>query len=211
MLRGALAAAVLFGTLSAQALGTAALLPAGPSRALLENKKPICCAAEGVVPVDYAQALKVFSHPDLMANVQRAYAEQVLDEEAPEFSIQQTSPVDYHYVNRKGERTDITEIMRAETTESTFDIIFYSAGRRFFGQYEALIHVQLLDCGEAGVGYTAAVYAYPENAVSRFFARHLGLVEKYFNKKTARMTDMITVISRCLCAEEAAKEETEER
>lgn len=207
VIRDTVVVAVLMGTISIQALETKALLPDGASKNLLENKKPLYCETEGVVPVDFAQALKVFAHPDLLVNVQAAYTEKVLEEGAPEFSIQQTSETEYHYVNRKGERTDIAEVMRAKTSGETFDIVLYSTGKRFFGKYQAVIHVQLLDCGEAGVGYVASVYAYPENAVSRFFARHLNLVEKYFNKKTEHLTEMITVISTSLCEEELAKEE----
>ncbi|WP_372796090.1 hypothetical protein [Pontiella sp.] len=210
-MRGAMLAALLSGTLSAQALETAALLPEGPSRALLESKRPIYCETAGVVPVDFDDALRVFSHPDLMSHVQAAYAEQVLEEGEPEFSIQQTAPAEYFYVNRKGERTDLSEVVRIQTSETTFDLILYSTGKRFFGSYEALIHVRLLDCGNAGVGYAASVYAYPENAVSRFFARHLGLVTNYFNKKTARMTEMITLISRSLCEEATARDEAGEK
>ncbi|MDZ8120195.1 hypothetical protein [Pontiella agarivorans] len=212
MIRGALGFAVLLCGISVRALETLPLLPDGASKTLLESRNPIYCETEGRVPVDYAQALKVYAHPDLLVNVQAAYSEHVLKEGAPEFSIQQTAEKKFHYVNRKKERTDISEIFRRETSDTTFDIILYSSGKRFFGNYQAVIHVQLLDCGDAGVGYVASVYAYPENAVSRFFSRHLGLVEKYFNKKTGHLTEMITVISRSLCEQAAvAQDEPEER
>jgi hypothetical protein len=207
--RSAALAALLICVASVQALETKSLLPDGPSKALLETKKPIYSEASGTVPVDFSQALKVFTHSNFLSNVQTAYNEQIDDDGTPEFNIEQTSAHTYFYVNRHGERTDISEIMRAAASDSVFDIILYSTGKRSFGKYQALIHVQITDCGEQAVHYTAAVYAYPENMFSRFFARHLGLVDRYFKKKTTLLTEMITVITCSLCDEaEVAKEET---
>ncbi|MDF7808180.1 hypothetical protein P4E94_12075 [Pontiellaceae bacterium B12219] len=202
--------ASLAGTLSVQALETKALLPDGPSKALLENKKPIYSETSGSVPVDFSQALTVFSQPNFLSNVQTAYNELITDDGTPEFNIRQTAENTYFYVNRHGERTDISEVMRGASSDKTFAIIFYSSGRRSFGKFQALIHVQITDCGDLGVHYTAAVYAYPENAFSRFFARHLGLVDRYFKKKTTHLTEMITVITCSLCEQvEVTKEEAE--
>ena len=60
--------------------------------------------------------------------------------------------------------------------------------------------MQLTQEGEGNTRYTASVYAYPENMLSRFFARSLNLVDGYFKKKTAHMTEIITTISCSLCA-----------
>lgn len=198
--------------LSAQALDTLPLLPDGPSKALLEGKKPICAETTGMVPVEFTRALGVFEDPSLLQNVQDAYCKLVTEDGTPEFTIEQASSNTYFYVNKNDERTDITEVLRKQTSESTFDIVYYSAGKRFFGYYEAVIHVQIVDDGEGGSRYVASVYAYPKNAVSRFFARHLGLVERYFEKKTGDMTGIITTIACNLCEEnpsEPSQEETE--
>jgi len=183
------------------ALDTLTLLEAGPSKALLENKKPIYAETIGQLPVDFIRALDVFEAPALMQNVQDAYCELIAEDGTPEFTISEAGTNTYFYVNRKGERTDIREVLRKKTSDETFDIVFYSAGKRFFGNYEALIHVRLSDAGKDGVSYTASVYAYPQNAISRFFARHLGLVERYFKKKTGHMTEIISTISCSLCEE----------
>lgn len=180
-------------------LDTLALLEAGPSKTLLENKKPIYAETGGQVPVNYEQALEVLQDPGLMVNVQDAYCRLIDEDGEPEFSIRQTSSNAYFYVNRKGERTDITEVIRRETSDSSFDIVYFSAGQRFFGEYQALIHVRITAEEESNTRYTASVYAYPENAVSRFFARRLGLVKRYFKKKTEHMTEIITAISCSLC------------
>lgn len=193
-----------------KALDTLVLLPAGPSKALLENKKPIYAETSGEVQVDYAQALNVMDEPGLLQNVQDAYCKLIAKDGTPEFTIQQCSSNTYFYVNKDGERTDIAEVLRKKTSGSTFDIVYYSAGKRFFGRYEAVIHVQISDDGDAGSRYVASVYAYPENAFSRFFARHLGLVDRYFKKKTGEMTGIITTITCSLCDEKSAQPGREE-
>ncbi len=186
------------------ALDTMSLLGEGPARELLEGKKPIFVETSGIVPVNFNQALGVLRHPAFMTNVQTAYNEMIDDDGKPEFTIQQTSTNTYFYVNRKGERTDITELARRQTSASCFDIVLYSAGKRSFGNYQAVIHVQVVAEGENASRYVAMVHAYPENAVSRFFARHLGLIERYFNKKTSLLSTMISTITLGLCETENA-------
>ncbi|VGO11692.1 hypothetical protein PDESU_00238 [Pontiella desulfatans] len=186
----------------ALALDTLALLGTGPSKTLLQDKKPIVAEAKGSVPVNFDAALHVLRHPDFITHVQDAYCELIDEDGTPEFTIQKTSTNTYFYVNRKDERTDITEVVRRETVEGCFDIILYSAGKRFFGAYQALIHIQVLKEGENNSTYVASVYAYPENAFNRFFARHLGVVERYFKKKTGHMSEIVTTITSSLCEEE---------
>ena len=197
--------AVMLG-LSAQALETVSLLPdEGPSRALLEQKKPIYAETRGEVDVVFSNALIVFDQPNLLKEVQDAYCVLIAKDHEPEFTIQQQSTNTYFYVNKDGDRTDIQEVVRRQTSENTFDIIYYSCGKRFFGKYQAVIHVRISDGGEGCSSYTAAVYAYPENAFSRFFARHLGLVERFFRSKTEELTGIITTISCNLCEKVAEK------
>jgi len=184
---------------SAQALDTLSLLGDGPSRTLLVMKKPIYAETTGSVPVKFPDALVVFEQPDLLQSVQDAYCELIAENGKPEFTIEQTSTNTYFYINRKNERTDITEVLRERTSETAVDVIYYSVGERFFGKYEAVIHVQITDDDGEHTHYTASVYAYPENAFSRFFARRLGLVERFFRNKTSEMTGLITQITYNLC------------
>lgn len=179
------------------------MLPEGESKSLLASKKSINANAEGVVPIKFSKAMEVYAQDALLTRVQTAYCDLLAEGGVPEFTISQSSSNTYFYVNNEGQRTDITEVMRRKTSEDTFDIILYSAGRRFFGDYQAVVHVQLTDAGNDETHYSAIVYAYPENAVSRFFARHLGLVERYFKKKTCHMTEIITTISCSLCNADA--------
>jgi hypothetical protein len=43
------------------------------------------------------------------------------------------------------------------------------------------------------------VYAYPENNISRFFARHLRLAQRYFDGKTDEITGLTKRICRHIC------------
>ncbi|QBG47211.1 hypothetical protein EGM51_07305 [Verrucomicrobia bacterium S94] len=193
-----------------QALETVPLLPEGPSKTLLQKKKPIYAETSGSVPVNFKAALQVLLDPAFMTNVQEAYNTMIDDDGKPEFSIQQTSSNTYFYVNRKNERTDITEVLRKQNSETEIDIVLYSAGRRSFGKFQSVIHIRVEQESESVTRYTAAVYAYPENAVSRFLVRHLGLVERYFRKKTRNLTAMITTITSGLCEEAVAEEKAGE-
>ncbi|MBN2161967.1 MAG: hypothetical protein JXR25_08375 [Pontiellaceae bacterium] len=187
-------------SVSVRALDTVVLLQNGSSKTLLEQKDPILAEAAGTVPVPFSKALVLIETPTLLNDVQNAYRGLMMDEgEEPEFTIQQNSTNTYFYVNRDGERTDITEVLRRRTAENAFDIVYYSKGERFFGDYQAVIHVQVSPSGATNSTYAASVYAYPENAVSRFFARRLGLVKRFFKKKTAEMSGIITAITCSLC------------
>jgi hypothetical protein len=66
-------------------------------------------------------------------------------------------------------------------------MILKASGKRFFGNYDVIIHVQFQDASDEGVIYTAQVYAYPHNGPMRFFARRLGTVERYFRKNTSNI------------------------
>ncbi|MDF7800814.1 hypothetical protein P4C99_15170 [Pontiellaceae bacterium B1224] len=189
-----------FVSVTAEALDTLSLLDDGPSKSLLENKKPIYAEISGRVPVEFSDALTVFEMPDFLQRVQDEYGNQIDDEESPEFVINQTSSNTYFYVNRKGERTDITEELRKKTSDETIDLILYSYGKRSFGKYRSLVHIQVSDDGHGGSRYAASIYAYPENAFSRFFVRHLGLIERYFKNKTDEMTELFTDIICSLCS-----------
>ncbi|MBN2703388.1 MAG: hypothetical protein JXR23_04170 [Pontiellaceae bacterium] len=191
--------------ISVLALDTESLLEDGPAKALLQGKKPILADVSGNIAVEFDQALRVLKKDSLLQDIQAAYGELLPENEAPEFTIYTSSTNAYYYINKKGERTDIEEVVRRKTSDDSFEMVYYSYGKRFFGKYKAVIHVCIKrDMTSGMVMYDASVYAYPENAFSRFFARHLGLVEDYFEDKTDEMTGIITSISQSLCKENEA-------
>ena len=155
--------------------------------------------------------MTVVERPGLLREVQEAYADLLGEGETPEFTIHQTSTNTYYYVNKDDERTDISEVVRGPEKAGTFDLVYYSFGKRFFGRYEAVIHIRLMQGPNDELRYVCTVYAYPENGFSRFFARHLGLVERYFNDKTEHMDGIISSIAGTLCQSDKAESKTSAR
>ena len=98
---------------------------------------------------------------------------------------------------------DITELLRKQTGENTFDMIYHVKGKRFFGAYEVIIHVRAIDAGAAGVIYTAQIHAYPHNGAFRFFARRFGSIERYFKKKTRLIESISNQVLSGLCESSA--------
>jgi hypothetical protein len=170
------------------------------SCALMEQKF-IYAETGGAVPVSFCSAVSVLHQPAFLTRVQKEYEKMLPAGKLPEFTVQQSSTNAWFYINKKQERTDIAEVVSRITGTETFDLAYYTQGRRFFGTYRALIHVRLARSGNE-TGYTVAVYAYPENGFCRFFARHLNLVEKYFREKTGEISETAVRISTRLCREE---------
>ena len=188
-----IAVTLALATGSALALDTATLLKGRPEAALLEKN---CIRADvgGVLPVRFETAAKWLGRPDLIEQVQREYRETVSKDGTIDFPIVGTGNGNYHYVNEKNQRTDISELCRKRTSATTFDLAYLAEGKRYFGKYETLIHIHVVDAGAAGTIYTASIYAYPHNPLVRFFARRKGRVEKYFHRKTLFIARIATQI-----------------
>lgn len=180
---------------------TKALVSDDRSCAVLEREF-IYTETGGMVPVSFCSAVSVLQQPAFLTRVQEEYEKTLPAGKSPEFIIQQSATNAWFYINKKQERTDITEVAGRITGADTFDLAYYTQGCRFFGTYQALIHVRLTGSGNS-TDYTVAVYAYPENGFSRFFARHLQLVEKYFRSKTGEISAIAVQISKRLCNGEA--------
>jgi hypothetical protein len=165
-------------------------------------KKIIFAGTGGTVPVNIESAISVLQQPSFLTSVQDEYARMLPPGNRPEFAVQQSSTNTWFFINGHQERTDITEVSRRMTGSDKFDLVYYTQGRRFFGFYQALIHIRLAGAGDS-TSYTVAVYAYPENGFSRFFARHLNLVKKYFHSKTGEISELAVQISTRLCNPES--------
>jgi hypothetical protein len=176
---------------------TTALVMDDLSRELLA-KDFICAETTGTVSVSIQSAISVLQQPSFLTRVQEEYEKMLPPGKHPEFVVQQSSTNTWFFINDHQERTDITEVAKRLTEPDTFDLAYYTHGRRFFGSYQALIQIRLIRTGDS-TGYTVAVYAYPENSFGRFFARHLQLVEKYFRSKTAEISGLAVQISTRLC------------
>ena len=175
------------------ALNTVGLLTDTASKALLE-KKCIRTEACGVLPARFDAVVSYLSQPDLVQRIQREYRCSVSKDGTIDFPIVGTGNDEYHYVNEKNQRTDLFELCRRQTSGTTFDLIYHATGKRFFGKYEVLIHIRAIDAGPAGTIYTASIHAYPHNGPVRFFARKLGTIERYFQRKTRMIARVSTKI-----------------
>jgi hypothetical protein len=173
---------------NALALDTAALLD-DPAMAALLSKKCICTEAYGVLPVRFDTAIGLLRRPDLIRRIQTECG----------FPITETGGRAYYYLNEKNQRTDIRELCRRQTSASTFDLVYYAAGKRFFGKYEVLIHIRAIDAGAAGTLYTATIHAYPHNPPLRFFARSFGTVDRYFQRETRIIARVATRLCEGMC------------
>jgi len=179
---------------------TAGLISDDLSHALL-NKEFIGAETDGTVPVPLRDAVDVLNRADFLTRVQEEYEKLLPPGKRPEFKVEQSPDGTWFYINKCGERTDIRQVAGQRTGTDSFDLAYYTQGRRFFGFYQALIHIRLTGTGDS-TDYTVAVYAYPENGFSRFFARHLQLVEKYFRSKTGEISLLAVQISTRLCGDD---------
>jgi hypothetical protein len=179
------------------ALETRHLLSDATSLAVL-NQKIIYAELRGRVNIPLPSAISVLQDPAFLTRAQEEYGRSLPPGTRPEFTVQQGATNAWFYTNKEGERTDITETARRIRGEDSLDLVYYTRGRRFFGEYQALIHIQLAGDGTE-TEYIVAVYAYPENGVSRFFARHFRLVERYFHGKTDEIAGLAVRLSARLC------------
>ena len=195
---------------AAPRLETAPLVQHDDASAALLDRKYIHVEAEGGVEIVFADAMLAFMRENLLDDVQQAYAELLPEGEEPEFEIQQASAGRYFYENRKGEKSFITEVCRRVEPSGEMTLVFHVRGKRFFGTFESLVHIEVRAAAETPTAYRVAVYAYPHNGLSRFLARHLNLVERYFHSKTDAMVKLVTRIGHRLCAggEAPAADET---
>ena len=188
-----IAGVLALATGTALALDTAALLDDPDASGLLE-KKCIHTESGGVLPARFDAVVHYLSQPDLIQRIQGEYRSTVSKDGTIDFPIIDAGNGTFYYVNEKKQRTDILELFRKQTSDSTFDLVYHAKGKRFFGKYEVLIHIRTVDAGAAGTIYTASIHAYPHNGPLRFFARRFGTVERYFQRKTRLIARVSTKI-----------------
>ena len=167
------------------------------------EKKNIYVEVAGSIDVKFATALRALKQEDLLGQIESAW--EATQNEEIYFKINQEDDVTYSYIDRKGHPTTIIEIGRFFTTRADgkqqLDMLFYSKGKRFFGHFEAISKMTAWPSDTEGeTTYSSCVYAYPKNGFSRFFARHLGLVDRFFRKETKVIEDYAADISRYIAS-----------
>lgn len=180
---------------------THARLRSDPIAAQVLTNKYIYIETTNTVPVDYVQMLTVLTSDDLLTTVQSAYEAILEDDEEKEFTITRTGETRYSFVNSKGETSEIFELLRRESANEPFELAVLSQGKRFFGDYKALVHLVIQPDDDGHCAYRAYVYAYPRNGVVRFVARKLNLIERFFHKKTEMIVNVATRVSLYLSGE----------
>lgn len=158
---------------------------------------------DGKVRIPFGIVVYLFGQDDILMQVQEEYARQLPLGETPEFVVQQESDYRWSYVNRRNQHSVIQEVHR-ELGIDQAELLYHTAGRRFFGDFEAVTHIMLHAMPDDTIRYEVKVYAYPKVALSRFLARHLRLIERYFNEKTDELTDLTVAICRGLIELHAA-------
>ena len=153
---------------------------------------------DGCLAMDFDTALDILQRPDLLDEAQRAYAELLPEGETAEFQVQRMTTNRFYYINRKQQRADVAELYRGQSSQDLLEMVFHSRGKRFFGPFQALIHIRTKRTGSENVDYTVDVYAYPERAAPRFFSRHLRLLERVFRSKSRDVRRMLTGICKHL-------------
>lgn len=178
------------------ASGAQAVLPvslaASPEAQSLLTNNCIRIEASGTAAADFDDLLNVNGRADLLDAVQREYAAMQPPGKKPEFEIQQTGPGTYFYLNCKNQKSHLTELMRDLQPDGRLHAVYAVSGDRFFGPFQALVHIEIEDSGDGKVAYHAEVYAWPENQLVRGAARGLRFaVESFFNSKTRFMTGLV--------------------
>jgi hypothetical protein len=182
----------------------AAFAQSRPKAAAVLTNHFIRVDASGRVDTAFDAARAIFCDEGAFQTIQAEYARMLPEGETPEFVVQRISPTDYYYVNRKGQRSEVTELYRRGPTDTDVEVVYHVKGRRFFGGFQALVRVVVSKRDAGGLEWRAAVFAYPESAAPRFFARHLGIVGRYFRSKTDDVSELFIRIGRRLCDPAAA-------
>lgn len=175
-----------------------------PARTLL-SRNPIHLTGGGRVEIAFQDAVGILDHEDLLTAIQLGYAALLPEGEAPEFTVTKTGPGRYHYVNRKGQETSIEEVMIQTVAGKSVQVALYSEGVRFFGSYQSLYQIEVIPADEGQVDYQVTVYARPESAAIRLFAR-VTPVELYFRHKLNEMTGLVIEVCNQIKKAETQKE-----
>lgn len=141
--------------------------------------------------------------------IQREYALQLPAGEQPEFTIKPCGTNRWSYVNKENQHSEVHEISRIVAADGgSVEIVYYTRGKRFFGWFRAAIAIRISSADANSTAYDVRLCAFPESSFSRFFARHLGLVEKFFRDKSDFMTKLTINLSRGLIVRMAENHQT---
>lgn len=183
-------------------IGAADLLDDRAAKAVLA-KNCIRLGTSELLPIDFQTACRVLEQSELVQAVQEEFAQSVSGDGKVEFPIIENGDGTFHYTNEKQQRTNLAELYRKQTDPHSFDYIVWASGKRFFGDYDVVIHLQVVDAAPAGIVYSVTTHAYPHNWLTRFSARRIGVTKRYFKKKMRLISTIAREIGTGLCEKEA--------
>lgn len=155
----------------------------------LVEQKCIVLTAEGTADIAFQDAGTLLGRADLLTLIQQGYAATLPEGKQPEFAVSELAAGKYQYVNRHGQRTYIEEAGRKTVAGDKVLLAFYSAGCRFFGEYRSVCQVEVVPLDAGRVAWSVLVYARPDSAAVRLFAK-LTPVETFFRRKTRELTGL---------------------
>lgn len=175
-----------------------------PRAAAVLAEKFIHVTGSGQVDITFEQASALLQRPDLLTDIQTAYAALLQEGQKPEFVIQAVEPGEYFFENRHRQTTRIFELKRQENEAGGIDFVLFAQGTRSFGDFQSLTHIQIQSCPENPeiTLWEVQVFAYPENSMSRFFARNFGIAQRFFRSKTREISGLAVEISEFFAASE---------
>lgn len=158
----------------------------------LLSKSCLRIDASGCAEAAFSDLLTVSRRGDLLTAVQQEYAAMLPEGEKPEFTVEEISPGEYFYVNRNRQESHVSELLREVQPDGMLHAVYLISGERFFGRFQALVHVSIADAGAGRVEYFAEVYAHPENRFCRWLAHGLhAAIESFFRRETRCMTGLV--------------------
>ncbi len=158
------------------------LLDGHPQVALLE-KNCIQTDVSVALPLRFETIVQWLDQPHVIDQIQQEYRKTISKDGEGDASLVINGPGSYSYINEKNQPTTILELCRKRTSNITFDLIYFVAGKRYFGKHETLIHIHVVNAGAAGTIYMISIHTYPHNPLVRFFARRKKKVKNYFRNK----------------------------
>ncbi len=206
MKRFALQLVVLLIAGSAAALGTADLLT-DPDAQDVFSQKCLRLGTSEILPIRFDIACRVLSQPELILALQQEFTHSISKNNPLHFPLIEVAPNEYYYINEKGKRENLAELYRKQTDAYSFDYLVLASGKRFFGPYDVIIHLQIIDAGPIGIVFSINTHAYPHNWGTRFLVHKFGPVKKYFKNQVKFISYVAREVSIGLCEKEEFQSE----
>ena len=165
-----------------------------PSVLLLATSELQVCR-EGTVHAPFTAIRDTLMVPEGLELVQKAYVCQLSAGESPEFTLTKVRTGVYSYVNNEKQESIVEEVHHSSKMDA-FDIVYRITGNRFFGHFQALLHLHASPDAMGEVSYRVRVLVHPENRFWRFLVANVGMIHRFFRQET----EEVSVLAEGICA-----------